>query len=128
MCCGVKFTGDDIAARDELRQGTIDCRAREVPPSHDIRGDEWDMGPCPPPEQRDERLGTGLEVGIRQSNRQRHAKRLSVSACVVRRYPPRLAGDANGHGPALTLQLTEPRNRDTSIRSFSIVEIAQPHK
>jgi hypothetical protein len=128
MRCGVKLAGDHIAASDELGEGSIDGRAREVPPSHDIRGDEWDMSPCPPPKQRDERPGTGFEVGIRQANRQRHAKRLSVSACIVCRYPPRLAGDANGHRPALTLQLTEPLDRDTSVRSLSIVEIAQPHK
>ncbi len=91
---GVKLAGDDIAARDEPGEGTIDGRAREVPPSDDMRGDEWDMGPCPTPKQRDERLGTGFEVGIGQPNRQRYPKRLSVSAGVLCRNPSRLAGDA----------------------------------
>src|SRR5712691_4499363 len=123
---GVKLAGDHIAACDELREGTIDGRAREVPPSHDIRGDEWDVGPCPTPEQRDERLGARFEVRIRQPNREGHAKSFAVSACVVCRYPSRLAGYANSHGPALTLQLMEPFHRDASVRGFAIVEIAQP--
>src|SRR5260370_37092833 len=121
-----KLACDHIAPCDQLCERSLDSRGRKAPPLNDVGRDEWHVGARPSSDQRRERLAAGAQIRVRQTHRKRYPQRLAVPTGVFGRDPSRLTRDAHGDGAPLTLQGSEPIDREPARGRLLLVEIAQP--